>query len=133
MPRLIRIAAVLAVLACSTPGLAPAQGPAIVRIATQSPLSGPGPGGEAIRLGPQLAIEQLGRPLGQMGLRVANRESVAAAVRRTKVQGVTGEIEFDGRGDRRKALYFVWQVAGEDPDQWRQNRVVEQILAPPRT
>ena len=70
MPRLVRIAAVLAVLACSTPGIAPAQGPAIVRIATQSPLSGPGPGGEAIRLGAQLAIEQLGRPLGQMGFRV---------------------------------------------------------------
>ena len=388
MPRLVRIAAVLAVLACSTPGIAPAQGPAIVRIATQSPLSGPGPGGEAIRLGAQLAIEQLGRPLGQMGFRVEllsfddqgkpdvgvanarsivadreivavighldarvavpaseiyrertlamiapagtgtlltdrnlgtvsricgrddvqgtvaagfaagtlmarsayvlhdgttaaqdvadlfrveaerrglrivgfegtaertefdpiiapvkarspdlvffagrydqvapfwrrareqgvrarllgpdsldspafarlaggaaagvyytspvgppaalpgarpfledfqrrfgrapgphaaeaydatavalkaiegaarsavpSREAVAAAVRRTKAQGVTGEIEFDGRGDRKKALYFVWQVAGEDPDRWGQNRVVKQVLAPPR-
>jgi branched-chain amino acid transport system substrate-binding protein len=388
MPRLVRIAAVLVVLAGSTPGIAPAQGPAIVRIATQSPLSGPGPGGEAIRLGAQLAIEQLGRPLGQMGFRVEllsfddqgkpdvgvanarsivadkeivavighldarvaipaseiykertlamiapagtgtlltdrnlgtvsricgrddvqgtvaagfaagtlmaksayvlhdgttaaqdvadlfrveaerrglrilgfegtaeraefdpviapvkarnpdlvffagrhdqvapfwrrareqgvrarllgpdsldspafarlaggaaagvyytspvgppaafpgarpfledfqrrfgrapgphaaeaydatavalkaiegaartavpSREAVAAAIRRTKAQGITGEIEFDGRGDRRKALYFVWQVAGEDPDRWGQNRVVKQVLAPPR-
>jgi branched-chain amino acid transport system substrate-binding protein len=63
---------------------------------------------------------------------VPSREAVAAAIRRTKAQGITGEIEFDGRGDRRKALYFVWQVAGEDPDRWGQNRVVKQVLAPPR-
>ena len=65
---------------------------------------------------------------------VPSREAVAAAIRRTKHQGVTGEIEFDGRGDRKKALYFVRQVAGEDPDRWSQNKVVKQVTAaPPRT
>jgi branched-chain amino acid transport system substrate-binding protein len=65
---------------------------------------------------------------------VPSREAVAAAIRRTKHQGVTGEIEFDGRGDRKKALYFVRQVAGEDPDRWSQNRLVKQVTAaPPRT
>jgi branched-chain amino acid transport system substrate-binding protein len=64
---------------------------------------------------------------------VPSREAVAAAVRRTKVQGVTGEIEFDGRGDRKKALYFVFQVASEDPDRWGQNKVVKQVTAPPRS
>jgi branched-chain amino acid transport system substrate-binding protein len=63
-----------------------------------------------------------------------SREAVAAAVRRTKHRGVTGEIEFDGRGDRKKALYFVRQVAGEDPDKWSQNKIVKQATAgPPRT
>ena len=49
------------------------------------------------------------------------------------MQGVTGEIEFDGRGDRKKAVYFVFQVASEDPDRWGQNKVVKQVTAaPPR-
>jgi branched-chain amino acid transport system substrate-binding protein len=62
------------------------------------------------------------------------RDAVAAAIRKTKYQGVTGEIEFDGRGDRKKAPYFVRQIAGEDPDKWSQNRVVKQVTAgPPRT
>src|SRR5262249_11433649 len=62
---------------------------------------------------------------------VPSREAVAAAVRRTKHQGVTGEIEFDGRGDRKKALYFVRQVVAEDPDKWSQNKVVKQLTAGP--
>src|SRR5262245_60179242 len=65
---------------------------------------------------------------------VPSREAVAAAVRRTKHQGVTGEIEFDGRGDRKKALYFVRQVTSVDPDRWSQNKIVKQMTAgPPRT
>jgi branched-chain amino acid transport system substrate-binding protein len=64
---------------------------------------------------------------------VPSREAVAAAVRRTKHQGVTGEIEFDGRGDRRKALYVVRQVASQDPDRWSQNKIVKLVTAaPPR-
>jgi len=59
---------------------------------------------------------------------------VTAAVRRTKHQGVTGEIEFDGRGDRKKAPYFVLKVASEDPNRWTQNRVIKQLpAAPPRS
>ena len=74
------------------------------------------------------AIESAGRA------GVPSREAVAAAIRRTKHQGVTGEIEFDGRGDRRKALYFVRQVASEDPDRWGENKIVKQMTAgPPRT
>jgi branched-chain amino acid transport system substrate-binding protein len=63
-----------------------------------------------------------------------SRDAVAAAVRRTKHQGVTGEIEFDGRGDRKKAPYFVFKVANEDPNRWNQNRVLKQLpAAPPRS
>jgi branched-chain amino acid transport system substrate-binding protein len=75
-----------------------------------------------------LAIESAARS----GL--PTREAVAAAVRRTRYQGVTGEIEFDARGDRRKTLYFVFRVVSEDPDRWDQNRVVKQLsVAPPRS
>ena len=74
------------------------------------------------------AIESAGRG------GVPSRETVAAAVRRTKHEGVTGEIEFDSRGDRKKAPYFVRQVASEDPERWSQNKIVKQMTAgPPRT
>ena len=45
---------------------------------------------------------------------------------------MTGEIELDGKGDRRRAVYFVSQVAAEDPGRWEENRVVKQVtVAPP--
>src|SRR5262245_9659037 len=35
------------------------------------------------------------------------REDVAAAVRKAKLSGITGDIAFDSKGDRQKAQYFV--------------------------
>jgi ABC-type branched-subunit amino acid transport system substrate-binding protein len=40
--------------------------------------------------------------------------------------GIGGEIELDPRGDRKGAVYSVFQVAAEDPERWEQNRVVKQ-------
>jgi branched-chain amino acid transport system substrate-binding protein len=60
------------------------------------------------------------------------REQVSAAVRKVKHGGITGEIEFDGKGDRKKALYFVLQVASENPEKWGDNKIVKQLtIAPP--
>ena len=53
---------------------------------------------------------------------------VAAAVRRVKLVGVTGEVELDAKGDRKQAVYSVFQVAGADPERWEQNRVVKQVV-----
>jgi len=65
MPFPTGIAAVLAFLTWVLPAAAPAQGKATIKIATQSPLSSAR--GEAIKLGAQLAIEQLKGPLERMG------------------------------------------------------------------
>jgi ABC-type branched-subunit amino acid transport system substrate-binding protein len=51
-------------------------------------------------------------------------------VRRVKLPGVTGEIELDGKGDRKKAVYSVLQVTAEVPERWEQNRVVKQVVSP---
>jgi len=60
------------------------------------------------------------------------REDVSAQVRKVKLAGITGDIEFDGKGDRKKALYFVLQVANEDPAKWGDNKIVKQLtIAPP--
>src|SRR5438128_6227267 len=44
-----------------------------------------------------------------------SRDDLATAVRKTKHSGITGDIEFDSKGDRKKALYFVLQVVSDDP------------------
>jgi branched-chain amino acid transport system substrate-binding protein len=58
------------------------------------------------------------------------REAVAEAVRGVKFDGVTGEIEFDGKGDPKHALYFVLQVASDDPRMWGENREVKRLRVP---
>jgi branched-chain amino acid transport system substrate-binding protein len=61
-----------------------------------------------------------------------SREDVATQVRKVKHAGITGDIEFDGKGDRKKALYFVLQVGNEDPAKWGDNKIVKQLaIAPP--
>jgi branched-chain amino acid transport system substrate-binding protein len=61
------------------------------------------------------------------GGKAPSREAVSAAVRQVKLNGLTGEIEFDGKGDRKKALYFVLQVANENPEKWGENKIVKQL------
>jgi branched-chain amino acid transport system substrate-binding protein len=61
------------------------------------------------------------------------REEVSAAVRKVKLNGITGEIAFDEKGDRQKAQYFVLKVVSDDPQKWGDNTIVKQltIAAPP--
>jgi branched-chain amino acid transport system substrate-binding protein len=61
------------------------------------------------------------------GGKVPTREAVAAAVRNVKHTGVTGTIDFDSKGDPKKALYFVLQVASDDPQRWGENKEVERL------
>jgi len=66
------------------------------------------------------------------GGKVPAREDVSAAVRKVKHAGITGDIEFDDKGDRKKALYFVLQVASDNPEKWGDNKIVKQVTqAPP--
>jgi branched-chain amino acid transport system substrate-binding protein len=67
------------------------------------------------------------------GGKLPSREAVSAQVRKTKHTGLTGTIEFDEKGDPKKALYFVIQVVSEDPAKWNDNKEVKrlEIAAPP--
>jgi branched-chain amino acid transport system substrate-binding protein len=61
-----------------------------------------------------------------------SREDVAAAVRKVKLNGITGDIGFDSKGDRLKAQYFVLEVASDDPQKWGDNKIIKQLtIAPP--
>ena len=55
------------------------------------------------------------------------RESVAAEIRKVKHSGITGDIEFDNKGDRKKANYFVLEVASDNPEKWGDNKIVKQL------
>jgi branched-chain amino acid transport system substrate-binding protein len=55
------------------------------------------------------------------------REAVAAEVRKVKHSGITGDIEFDSKGDRKKSNYFVLEVVSDNPEKWGDNKIVKQL------
>jgi branched-chain amino acid transport system substrate-binding protein len=61
------------------------------------------------------------------GGKVPSREEVSAAIRKVKHTGLTGAIEFDDKGDPKKALYFVLQVASDNPEKWGENKEVKRL------
>ena len=61
------------------------------------------------------------------GGKAPTREDVSTAVRKVKHTGITGATEFDDKGDPKKALYFVLQVAGDNPEKWGDNKEVKRL------
>jgi branched-chain amino acid transport system substrate-binding protein len=58
------------------------------------------------------------------------REQVSQEVRKVRMEGLTGTIEFDDKGDNKKAKYFVMQVAATG--NWADNKLIRVIeLAAP--
>ena len=67
------------------------------------------------------------------GGKAPTREAVTAAIRKVKYTGITGAIEFDDKGDPKKASYFVLQVASDNPEKWGDNKEVKRLaIAAPR-
>jgi branched-chain amino acid transport system substrate-binding protein len=61
------------------------------------------------------------------GGKAPTRDAVTAAIRDVRHTGITGSVEFDSKGDPKKALYFVLQVANEDPEKWSDNKEVKRL------
>jgi branched-chain amino acid transport system substrate-binding protein len=79
-----------------------------------------------------IALKAIEAAIKGAGGKAPSREAVAVAVRKTKHEGITGSIEFDEKGDRKKAGYFVLQVYSENPAQWGDNKLVKRLdIAPP--
>ena len=74
---------------------------------------------------------------GDRGRRQERQEDDAARTSRPRSArssspGITGEIAFDGKGDRLKAQYFVLTVVSDNPEKWGDNKIVKQLtIAPP--
>jgi len=80
-----------------------------------------------------IALKSIEAAIKGAGGKMPGRDAVAKEVRKVKYSGLTGNIEFDGKGDPKKALYFVLQVASDDPAKWNSNEEVKrlEIAAPP--
>ena len=80
-----------------------------------------------------IALKAIEAAIKDAGGKMPSRDAVSAAVRKTKHSGLTGNIEFDEKGDPKKALYFVMHVVSEDPAKWNDNKEVKrlEIAAPP--
>jgi branched-chain amino acid transport system substrate-binding protein len=61
------------------------------------------------------------------GGKMPTREEVSAAVRKVKHTGITGTTEFNDKGDPKTALYFVLQVASDNPEKWGDNKEVKRL------
>src|SRR5229473_486453 len=61
------------------------------------------------------------------GGKAPSREAVAAAIRKVKYAGMTGSIEFDDKGDPKKASYYVMQVSSDTPEKWSENKEAKRL------
>jgi branched-chain amino acid transport system substrate-binding protein len=61
------------------------------------------------------------------GGKPATRDAVTAAIRKVKYSGMTGAIEFDEKGDPKKASYYVLQVASDNPEKWAENKEAKRL------
>jgi branched-chain amino acid transport system substrate-binding protein len=76
-----------------------------------------------------IALKALEAVVKETGGKMPARESVARAVRKTKYSGLTGTVEFDAKGDPKKATYLIYRVGTE----WKDNQLIKrlEIAAPP--
>jgi branched-chain amino acid transport system substrate-binding protein len=61
------------------------------------------------------------------GGKAPTRDAVTAAIRDVRYSGITGTVEFNANGDPKTALYFVLQVASDDPQKWGDNKEVKRL------
>jgi branched-chain amino acid transport system substrate-binding protein len=61
------------------------------------------------------------------GGKAPTRDGVSTEIRKVKHTGITGVVEFDEKGDPKKALYFVLQVANDNPEKWGENKEVKRL------
>ena len=61
------------------------------------------------------------------GGKMPTRDAVTAAIRDVRHTGITGDVQFDAKGDPKQALYFVLQVASDNPEKWGDNKEVKRL------
>jgi branched-chain amino acid transport system substrate-binding protein len=79
-----------------------------------------------------VGLKALELAIQEAGGRKPTRQQVSATIRQLpEIQGVTGPISFDEKGDRMRARYHVIRVVSANPALWGQNRLVKTIEVPP--
>jgi branched-chain amino acid transport system substrate-binding protein len=70
-----------------------------------------------------IGLKGLEAAIKEGGGKPPTREAVAKAVRKVKHVGITGAVEFDDKGDPKKATYLIYEVAKE----WKDNKLVKRL------
>lgn len=70
-----------------------------------------------------IGLKALEAAIKEAGGKTPTREAVAKAVRKVRHGGITGNVEFDDKGDPKKATYLIYQVAGD----WKDNQLVRRL------
>jgi len=78
-----------------------------------------------------IGLKAIEAAINEAGGKTPSREAVSVNIRKTKFEGITGHIEFDSKGDRKKAGYFILQVVSDDPAKWNDNKLVKQLQIDP--
>jgi branched-chain amino acid transport system substrate-binding protein len=74
-----------------------------------------------------IALKAIEAAIKGAGGKMPSRDAVTKEVRKVKYSGLTGTVEFDGKGDPKKALYFVIQVVSADPAKWGDNKEAKRL------
>jgi branched-chain amino acid transport system substrate-binding protein len=61
------------------------------------------------------------------GGKAPTRDAVTGAIRKIKYAGMTGAIEFDEKGDPKKASYYVMQITSDNPENWAENKEAKRL------
>jgi branched-chain amino acid transport system substrate-binding protein len=79
-----------------------------------------------------IGLKAIETAIKETGGKMPSREAISVAVRKSKYDGITGHIEFDSKGDRKKAGYFIKKVVSDDPAKWGDNKLVKRLdIDPP--
>jgi branched-chain amino acid transport system substrate-binding protein len=70
-----------------------------------------------------IALKALEAAIKDAGGKMPTRDAVVKAVRKVKHNGITGDVEFDDKGDPKKATYLIYQVGKE----WKDNKLVKRL------
>lgn len=70
-----------------------------------------------------IALKALEAAIKDAGGKMPTREAVTKAVRKVKHSGITGPVEFDDKGDPKKATYLIYEVAKK----WDDRKMVKRL------
>jgi branched-chain amino acid transport system substrate-binding protein len=70
-----------------------------------------------------IGLRALEAAIKEAGGKAPTREAVSKATRKVKYSGITGNVEFDEKGDPKKATYLIYQVGKE----WKDNKLVKRL------
>jgi branched-chain amino acid transport system substrate-binding protein len=70
-----------------------------------------------------IGLKALEAAIKEAGGKLPTREAVSKAVRKVKHNGITGNVEFDDKGDPKKATYLIYQVEKN----WDDRKLVKRL------